>query len=190
MRTEVALGQYLDLTHAGIHHNTDVTAALTVIRYKTAKYTIERPLYLGAALAGAEQPLLNALPAYAIPLGEAFQLRDDLLGVFGNPDTTGKPALDDLRGGKATVLAILALQCAPHAQRRQLRRLLGSPTLTEDQAETARRIITDTGAPAQVEDMIAERYEQALTSLERAPFEPTATVALRALANSVVLRGT
>ncbi|ARZ72516.1 geranylgeranyl diphosphate synthase [Streptomyces albireticuli] len=187
MRTEVTLGQYLDLVHTG-QETADLHSALTVIHYKTAKYTIERPLQLGAALAGADQALQDALSAYAIPLGEAFQLRDDLLGVFGNPQTTGKPALDDLREGKATALIALTLQHATPAQADQLRLFLGCPTLTDHQAETARRIIQDTGADHTVNTMITERYEQALTALDSAPIAPAATDALRRLADQAVTR--
>ncbi|MFD6340235.1 polyprenyl synthetase family protein [Streptomyces sp. NPDC060131] len=187
MRTELVLGQYLDLAHNG-RRQPDVQAALTVIRYKTAKYTIERPLQLGAALAGADPDLLTALSSYALPLGEAFQLRDDLLGVFGDPAATGKPSLDDLREGKGTVLIALALAHAPQAQADQLRLFLGCPALTEDQAQVARRIITATGAVHTVETMITERYEQAMTALAAAPITPAATDALRRLADTAVRR--
>ncbi|MFI5867310.1 polyprenyl synthetase family protein [Streptomyces sp. NPDC051546] len=187
MRSEVILGQYLDL-EAVLGRPGDVEAALTVIRYKTAKYTIERPLHLGAALAGADQRVLDALSAYAIPLGEAFQLRDDLLGVFGNPAVTGKPALDDLREGKATVLVALAFQSATRVQAQRLRQLLGRPSLTEEQAEAARHIIDDTGARTTVENMITERGEQALAALESAPVEPAALTTLRRLTDTLVRR--
>ncbi|MFI7344033.1 polyprenyl synthetase family protein [Streptomyces sp. NPDC050085] len=191
MRTEVIQGQYLDLNlDWRRHQQPDVQAALTVIRYKTAKYTIERPLQLGAALAGAPPTLLAALSAYAIPLGEAFQLRDDLLGVFGDPATTGKPALDDLREGKATVLIALALTRARRAQADQLRLFLGCPTLTEEQAQVARRIITASGAVRTVETMIAERYEQAQAALDTAPIDPAVKDALHRLADTAVRRRT
>ncbi|GAA3920156.1 polyprenyl synthetase family protein [Streptomyces lacrimifluminis] len=133
MRTEVMYGQYLDLLTAG-RPTADVDAALTVVRYKTAKYTLERPLHLGAALAGADRTVLGACTDYALPLGEAYQLRDDLLGVFGSPAQTGKSALDDLRDAKATVLIALALQAASPAQADRLRALIGNPRLGEDGA--------------------------------------------------------
>ncbi|MGW2540086.1 polyprenyl synthetase family protein [Kitasatospora sp. NPDC001574] len=189
MRTEVTLGQYLDLARTGCA-DPDVETALTVLRYKTAKYTVERPLHLGAVLAGAERKLLDALSAYAIPLGEAFQLRDDLLGVFGDPDLTGKPALDDLREGKATVLIALALQRATHAQADQLRFFLKCRTLTEDQADAARRIIESTGAHHAVDRMITCRYEEALAALESPFIEPAVTDALRLLADQSAWRRT
>ncbi|MFH8350373.1 polyprenyl synthetase family protein [Streptomyces sp. NPDC018045] len=112
----------------------DVNRALAIIRYKTAKYTIERPLHGGATLAGADAASLRALSAYAVPLSEAFQLHDDLLGVYGAPERTGKPSLDDLRDGKHTALIALPLQSAHHSQADQLSRYLGCPSLTEGRA--------------------------------------------------------
>ncbi|MEV0277654.1 polyprenyl synthetase family protein [Streptomyces sp. NPDC050610] len=174
MRTEVMHGQYLDLTSTG-HPTPDVDRSLAISRYKTAKYTVERPLHIGAVLAGAEPPVLSALSAFALPAGEAFQLRDDLLGVYGDPAATGKPALDDLRDGKATALIALALQRASSAQISEVRPLLGCPTLTEAQAEVARDVISDTGARAQVEDMIHVRHEKAVQALRNADL-PTEVV--------------
>ncbi|MCF2434315.1 polyprenyl synthetase family protein [Streptomyces thinghirensis] len=167
MRSEIVLGQYLDLRATG-DASPDVSRALRIGRYKTAKYTVERPLHLGAIVAGADQSLLDQLSAYALPLGEAFQLRDDLLGVFGDPAVTGKSALEDLRDGKATVLTALALQTATPQQRRALTDWLGKPHLTEEQAAVARRIIAATGAPAQAEEMIATRYRTAMDALDDA----------------------
>ncbi|MEY9997092.1 geranylgeranyl diphosphate synthase type I [Streptomyces sp. V4I8] len=186
MRTELVHGQYLDLVNG--HRPPEMSCALTVIRYKTAKYTVERPLQLGATLAGADATLLAALSSYAIPVGEAFQLRDDLLGVFGDPAATGKPALDDLREGKATVLISLALRRASRSQADQLRHYHGCPTLTEEQAQVARGIITATDAPRMVESMITQRYEEAMTTLDTLPIEPAAKDALRHLAASAVRR--
>jgi len=120
-KTEVASGQYLDVL-AQARGNLDVDVAMRVVRYKSAKYTVERPMHIGAALAGADVELLNGLSAVALPLGEAFQLRDDVLGVFGDPAVTGKPAGDDVREGKRTVLvaraAVLALVSGPSKRAR------------------------------------------------------------------------
>ncbi|MFJ4689471.1 polyprenyl synthetase family protein [Streptomyces sp. NPDC088789] len=192
MRTEVLHGQYLDVTATG-QPSGDVERALAIGRCKTAKYTVERPLHIGAALAGDDDTdgrLRTALSEFAIPLGEAFQFRDDLLRVFGDPATTGKSALDDLRDGKPTVLAALALQRATPAQAEQLRLLLGCPTLTDEQADAARRVITATGARDAVEHMITRRYEQAVGALDRAPVDAAAAVALRRLADLAVRRST
>ncbi|WKK27814.1 polyprenyl synthetase family protein (plasmid) [Streptomyces olivoreticuli] len=184
MRQEVLYGQYLDLLVPA----TDLDAALHVIRYKTAKYTVERPLHTGAVLAGADEALLESLSRFALPLGEAFQLRDDLLGVFGNPAQTGKPALDDLREGKHTALFALAAQHATHAQQALLEKLVGDPDLDEDGAARIRGVLETTGAHSTVETMIAARYRQALAALEDTPLPPAAAITLRRIAALAVER--
>ncbi|MEU9336484.1 polyprenyl synthetase family protein [Streptomyces sp. NPDC048290] len=165
MRTEVMYGQYLDLLSTGCP-TTDLAVPLQVIRYKTAKYTIERPLHLGALLAGASQQTLRTLSHYALPLGTAFQLRDDLLGVFGDPAVTGKPAHDDLREGKYTALIVLAMRRAPAEGAARLGRLLGDPLLTDAQAEEARAIISAAGADRATEHMIRRLHEESVQALD------------------------
>ncbi|WDO11232.1 polyprenyl synthetase family protein (plasmid) [Streptomyces murinus] len=187
MRQEVIYGQYLDLM-TPLGPITDKEAALQVIRFKTAKYTCERPLHCGATLADADPELRTALSRYALPLGEAFQLRDDILGVYGRPDTTGKPVLDDLREGKHTVLVALAAQRADTTQRRLLDTLLGAEDLDFDGAARIRAVLDATGARDTVEDMIATRHEQALAALDIAPCPPPAVAALRHIAAQVVER--
>ncbi|MFD3657856.1 polyprenyl synthetase family protein [Streptomyces sp. NPDC058620] len=187
MRTEVMYGQYLDLTTTG-QPTDDPDRALTIALYKTAKYTIERPLHIGAALAGADDALRVVLSAYALPIGEAFQLRDDLLGVYGHPARTGKPRTDDLRAGKHTVLIAIALRRADEAQGRLLRELLGNPALEEDGANRLRRVLTATGAPAAVEHLIQARCEQAEQALAQAPFPDSVSRVLRELARHATAR--
>lgn len=187
MRTEVMYGQYLDLTATG-RPTADVERALAIIRYKTAKYTCERPLHIGAALAGADESLLARLSAFALPLGEAFQLRDDLLGTFGHPDTTGKPVLDDLREGKHTVLIALTLQNADATQTRLLRTLYGNPHLGEEHAATLRALIESTGAARAVEEMIQARYQQAQAALAAANLPSDVHTRLTELAEQAVWR--
>ena len=187
MRTEVIFGQYLDLLATGSKDG-DVAATLAVARYKTASYTVHRPLQLGAVLAGAGPAVLDACRDVGIPLGEAFQLRDDLLGVFGDPARTGKPCLDDLREGKHTTLMALAMQRADPAQARQLRRMVGDPRLDEAGADTVRGILESTGARAEVERMIATRYRQAQAALREAPFTTAGSATLARLASNVVER--
>ncbi|MFE2547432.1 polyprenyl synthetase family protein [Streptomyces sp. NPDC059355] len=181
MRSEVMYGQYLDVTGTG-HSTPGVERALKTARYKTAKYTIERPLHIGAALAGADDTLLAALSRFALPLGEAFQLRDDLLGVFGTPATTGKPVLDDLREGRRTILLALAAQRADIAQQHVLDGLVGSPDLDPDGATRVRDVLEATGARTTVEAMITARYEQALAALEDVPAVPGTMATLRRIA--------
>ncbi|MGW0645342.1 polyprenyl synthetase family protein [Streptomyces badius] len=191
LRADTIYGQYLDITHAE-QPPADLAQALTITRYKTAKYTIEGPLLLGAALAGSssDTPCGLVLSAYGMPVGEAFQLRDDLLGVFGNPDETGKPALDDLREGKATFLMAFALQNTDPTQRRTLVRNVGNPHLTHDGAQQVRAVLTDTGARAAVEHMIDQRRQSALTTLDTADLPPHITAELRSLAFSATARTT
>ncbi|WP_329408006.1 polyprenyl synthetase family protein [Nocardia vinacea] len=187
LRTETLIGQYLDLSAAG-RHTADLDTAWRIIRYKTAKYTIERPLHLGANLAGGTAQQLRALSDYAVPLGEAFQLRDDLLGVFGNPNETGKSVEDDLRSAKHTVLIATALQRATPSQRRVLGQLLGKPDLTEDQCDQIRAVLTATGAVATVEQLIATRCESAAQALHTAHLHPTAVAVLQQFAAAATTR--
>lgn len=187
MRSEVMYGQYLDVTATG-HLTADVDRAMRIVRYKTAKYTCERPLHIGAALAHDAARVSETLSAYALPIGEAFQLRDDLLGVFGTPQLTGKPSLDDLRDGKHTVLVALALQRSDPAQRHTLHTLIGDPALDEADADRVRRVLTATGAREEVERMISTRCAQAHHVLDTEPFPPAATAVLRQLADSAVAR--
>ncbi|MEU1549282.1 polyprenyl synthetase family protein [Nocardia sp. NPDC005745] len=187
MRIETLSGQYLDLLTAG-DPAADVETALAIGRYKTAKYTIERPLQIGAVLAGANSALLAACTEYAVPLGEAFQLRDDILAVFGDPAVTGKPNLDDLRDAKHTVLLAIARQRAEPAQAAILAALVGNPGLDEEGAARVRDVITSTGARATVEQMISDRCRQARTTLETAGFHPSGAVLLNHLISQVTDR--
>jgi geranylgeranyl diphosphate synthase, type I len=168
MRTELLGGQYLDvLTQAAPEPDpqTAIDRARQVIRYKSAKYTVEHPLLIGASLAGAGPELLGVYSEYGLALGEAFQLRDDVLGVFGDPDETGKPAGDDLREGKRTVLVGLTLQRANPAQAGAVRRLLGDPRLDAQGVATLRGVMVDTGAVDAVEQLIDELADQARSAL-------------------------
>jgi geranylgeranyl diphosphate synthase type I len=185
-RTEVIAGQFLDVSVQARGH-ASVDTAMAVLRYKSAKYSIERPLHIGAALAGATSAQLAALSAFGLPLGEAFQLRDDLLGVYGDPATTGKPAGDDLVEGKRTVLVALALDAASAADAALLDSALGRP-LSEAEVDRLREIIAASGAQAQVEKRITALYEEALTALESAPIDARAREVLRGLAASATQR--
>ncbi len=187
MRQELVYGQYLDLLSAD-RLSGDVEAALRVVRYKTAKYTVERPLHIGAALAGAGPDILEACSAFALPLGEAFQLRDDLLGVFGDPGETGKPVGDDIREGKATVLLALAVQRASGDDLRVLRTLVGRPDLAEEDIVRVRAVMEATGARERVEEMIRARRSTAVAALEQAPIHAAAADALREIAQIATVR--
>ncbi|HTY72900.1 MAG TPA: polyprenyl synthetase family protein [Actinomycetes bacterium] len=187
MRTELMAGQYLDLLEQA-RGGGSVGSALRVVRFKSAKYTVERPLHLGIALAGGGPELMEASSRYGLPLGEAFQLRDDVLGVFGDPQETGKPAGDDLREGKRTVLVALALEAASPAQAGLLRRDLGDPALTPDGVAGLREVITETGALARVEQLITARTEEAVDALATSGLAEPARAVLADLAVAATAR--
>ncbi|ASW56219.1 polyprenyl synthetase family protein [Plantactinospora sp. KBS50] len=186
MRTEVISGQYLDLL-SGVRGGS-VDRALTVVRLKTARYTVTRPLQIGAALAGAGRGLLVALAEFGDPLGDAFQLRDDLLGVFGDPAVTGKPILDDLREGKPTVLVALARSMADADQAARLGALFGNPGLDAAGAAELREIIAATGARDEVERMIKVRADAARVALSAAPLPADVRAVLADLTGAAVTR--
>ncbi len=189
MRTQLMGGQYLDMLEQA-RADTSVERARRVVRFKTAKYTVEHPLLLGGRLAGADRDLLAAYTDYGLPLGEAYQLRDDVLGVFGDPSETGKPAGDDLREGKRTVLVATALERADAAQAAAVRRHLGDPALDGDGLAALRQILVDTGAVRDVEARIDQLTEQAIVACRSAPLAPPADDALCELAvRSTARRG-
>jgi geranylgeranyl diphosphate synthase, type I len=187
MHTEVLSGQYLDMLEQSLG-TVSLPRSLTVIRYKTAKYTVERPLHVGGLLAGADEKLLAGYSRFALPIGEAFQLRDDVLGVFGDSTQTGKPAGDDLREGKHTVLIALAMERGSRAQRRDLDRLLGHQTLTHEGIDVLRSIIIDTGALDSVEEQIDSQMSVACQALYEAPLTDEVRAGLTNLAVASIQR--
>jgi geranylgeranyl diphosphate synthase, type I len=192
MRTELMGGQYLDMLGQAVSGQGAETErrARRVLQYKSAKYTIEEPLLIGGLLAGAGPELLAAYTAYGLPLGEAFQLRDDVLGVFGDPAETGKPAGDDLREGKRTVLVAKALERASPAQRALVRRLLGDPHLDPAGVQALREVIIDTGALTGVEALVDELVEAAQAALATAPVREPAREVLAGLVVAATARAT
>jgi geranylgeranyl diphosphate synthase type I len=192
MRTDVTAGQYLDIAAEAswphVRPGLEVDTALNVITYKSAKYSIEAPLAIGASLGGASLAQMAALREFGVPLGIAFQLRDDLLGVFGDSEVTGKPAGDDLVEGKRTVLIALARQSLPTSARTTVDELLGDPELTGEQILMLQETIRASGAIDEVERMISENVELALESIDGAPLTPEALDALTALAESISVR--
>jgi geranylgeranyl diphosphate synthase type I len=187
MRTEVTAGQYLDM-HIQVTRDTTIARASKVARYKSAKYTVEHPLLLGAALAGAPEAIAAAYSGYGLPIGEAFQLRDDVLGIFGDPAYTGKPAGDDLREGKRTYLVAAAYEAADPAARAALAAGLGDPELDVPGVERLRKIITATGALTRTEQRIDELVRIALSALATVPLDPEAATVLTELATAATSR--
>jgi geranylgeranyl diphosphate synthase type I len=192
MRIDVTAGQYLDIFEeigwSGRPDSEQLERAERVIVFKSAKYSIESPLLIGASLAGATVGQLESLRAFGLPLGIAYQLRDDLLGVFGDADVTGKPSGDDLREGKRTVLIALTRQAIPSGARAALDELLGDPDLTPEQIRTMQLTIRESGAVDTVERMIADNVARAIEALDAAPLGAAAKGQLRELAVAVTRR--
>ena len=191
MRTEVLGGQYLDVLHQATGDGSE-HAALQINRYKTAAYTVERPLHLGAAIAGAGPDLVDAYRRFGADVGVAFQLRDDMLGVFGDPDVTGKPAGDDLREGKHTLLLACATKRAEAAGDRAALAVLGQAVgnldLQPDELDRARDVLLELGAVHAVEQRIAELTESGLAALIGAPIAAPAGDRLAELAIAATRR--
>jgi geranylgeranyl diphosphate synthase type I len=183
---ELIAGECLEILRTGAEP--DTTASLKVIRYKTAKYTVEQPLLIGGALAGAGERLREGYCAYGLPLGEAFQLRDDLLGLFGNPECTGKANADDIRGHRPTALLAETWRIAGDDDREQLRALLGRRDLDGDGLHAVREVMRRLKTPDRVEDMINARVEEALGALHELDVPAHAAAALTALAHSAAAR--
>lgn len=192
MRIDVTAGQYLDIVEERAWPVVDKLDALTraqrVVIYKSAKYSIEAPLVIGAALGGASVTQLTSLREIGLPLGIAFQLRDDLLGVFGDPEVTGKPAGDDLREGKRTVLIALAQQELPATAIRLMDELLGDESLDDNQIATLQATLTNTGAVDKLEAIIDEQVTLARSVIAQAGFNQDATTGLLNLAELVSRR--
>ncbi|MGH9190591.1 MAG: polyprenyl synthetase family protein [Acidimicrobiales bacterium] len=180
LRIEVNLGQYLDLVGTA-RGRVSEEAARRISVFKSGKYTIERPLHLGAALAGRLDELAEPLSAYGLPLGEAFQLRDDLLGVFGDASVTGKPVGEDLREGKPTVLFACAAERARGAEAAVLERY-GAPDLSDQEVRVLQQVLKDTGAVDQVESSIDLLVSEAVLAIDDAPVTEEARQALAELA--------
>ncbi|MGW6640175.1 polyprenyl synthetase family protein [Streptomyces cyaneofuscatus] len=202
---ELIAGECLEILHTG-SAAPDTTISLKVVRYKTAKYTVEQPLLIGALLGGAGERLRAGCSAYGLPLGEAFQLRDDLLGLFGDPALTGKDGSDDVRGHRPTALLAETWRLAGEEDRERLRTLLaagagtdkdtgtdtadtGTGTGTADaDADAVRDVMRRLKAPDRIEAMITARVEEALHALDELDLPGPAAAALNRLAHSAAVR--
>lgn len=194
MRREVTIGQFLDVAEESAYitepDERHALRALRVASLKSARYSIQQPLAIGSALAGADAAQAAALAAFGHPLGMAFQLRDDVLGVFGDERETGKPSGDDLREGKRTVLIAYAREAIAPSARRILDELLGDPALEADQIAALQRTIIDSGALERVEALISDYAREAERSLSGARLGNAAVGELRDLARAATVRVT
>ncbi len=186
LRVELNIGQYLDMLGTA-RGRANLATARRITSYKSGKYTVERPLHVGAALAGRLDDLAGHLSSYGLPLGDAFQLRDDLLGAFGDSAATGKPVGDDLREGKPTPLMAIASQRASGAGARRLLRT-GDPDLTDAEVVEVQEVLVATGARDEIERTIERLVAEAVEALERAPLAEEAKGALTELAAYVAWR--
>ena len=193
MRVELIAGQYLDVFEQA-RGTQSVAQALNIARYKSAKYTIERPLHLGAAIAipdaAKRAQIVSIYSEFGLPLGEAFQLRDDLLGVFGDPKVTGKPAGDDLREGKRTVLMAMTHDRISGPAEAEFLKEFGNHDISESAIARLQEIITETGAAMHVEDLIDELTSTALEALNRDEIVPQARELLTEMAIIATKRNT
>lgn len=198
VRTEVTAGQFLDVMAQSVDpyartRTPDGVAQLEelvtrVVTYKSACYTVERPLHIGAAIAGASADQLQSFSAFGRPLGRAFQYRDDLLGVFGDESLTGKESGEDLREGKLTLLVVKTLANATDAAAREFTSLFGASDLASDQIDTLREIISSSGAQGFVEEAIRHEHALALSALEDARWLGSGREGLENLARAAVER--
>ncbi|MEJ1086780.1 polyprenyl synthetase family protein [Microbacterium sp. Mu-80] len=192
MRRDVTVGQMLDITEESAWSVSPPQAllerALRVASLKSARYSVEEPIVLGATLAGGGDALIAALRAFGHPVGMAFQLRDDVLGVFGDPAVTGKPAGDDLREGKRTALIAIARERLSPDARRELDAGIGDPGLSDADVEALQRTIRASGALDRIEGMIEEYTAAAEQALAAAGLNRRATEALNLLAGAAIAR--
>ncbi len=193
MHTQLMAGQYLDVVEAArpwsqLSAAQRIDQATRVITYKSAKYSIQHPLLIGAQAGGVSGAALDALGDYGLALGIAFQLRDDLLGIFGDPAETGKPAGDDLREGKRTVLIAHTLAGCAEPEQAYVERALGDPGLDDAAIEKLRDVIRRSGAVARVEAAIAQHAGDAAAALDRVGVDPEAATVLREMIGRVTER--
>lgn len=186
LKIEINVGQYLDVLGT-VRAEADLQTARRISRYKSGKYTVERPLALGASLAPRGASVTGVLAAYGEPLGEAFQLRDDILGAFGDTVRTGKPVGDDLREGKPTPLLAIARARVDERDRAALQRV-GAADLVPDEIAELQAVLERCGARAAVEDLIETRTAEAIAALEGAALASGANEALVELARYVAAR--
>jgi geranylgeranyl diphosphate synthase type I len=183
---DLVAGECLEILRTGAAP--DLSSSLKVIRYKTAKYTVEQPLLIGGALAGASPRLREEYSAYGVPLGEAFQLRDDLLGLFGDPAHTGKAGADDLRARRPTAVLAETWRLANESERARLRSALGQRGADAERLRAAREVMRRLKTPDRIEDMIRARVEKAVRTVHDMDIPAHAADALTVLAHTATVR--
>lgn len=187
LREEVMAGQHLDL-HAATARLTDRDLALRIATLKSGRYSVARPLEIGAVLAGGDADLVAGLGAFGDPLGRAFQVRDDLLGVFGDPEVTGKSVASDLAEGKRTLLIAEAAARLDRPTRDRLEAALGDADLPTSEAAALREVLDACGARAACEAYVEEAVTEARAALAALPVEPAVRTELEQVAQALARR--
>jgi len=188
LRLEMNIGQFLDVLGSA-RQTREISEADLICRMKSAKYTIERPLHLGAVAADPKRgtALMPMLSAYGLPLGDAFQMRDDILGAFGDTAITGKPVGGDFREGKPTPLLARACSVAT-AQQLEILNMVGALELTDEDIAKIQQVVIDTGALRAMEDVISTNHAQAVQALNKSEMQGESFDALVHLADVVTQR--
>jgi geranylgeranyl diphosphate synthase, type I len=187
MRQQVIAGQFLDVTSAGDAFITEERARL-IATMKSGGYSVEKPLLVGGTLARASEELVDSLCAFGQPLGEAFQLRDDLLGVFGDTGDVGKPVGGDIREGKRNLLFAKTMDALGPRERRDFASRWGHESLSPDDVDALSNVVEGSGAKAATEKLIEELRYAAIQALDAASIPEDARVALRQLASAAIDR--
>lgn len=182
------IGQVHDVFAAASKKRIGMKHTLMVLEYKTARYTVEGPLHLGAIMAGASDKVLKNLSDFAIPLGIAFQIQDDILGVFGSSEETGKPAGADIREGKITLLIVKALESGNKAQKKEILSALGNSRISAAQIEKARQIIIDTGSLEYSRKLARKLTDESRRALERSDLNKKSKEFFSAMAEFIIKR--
>lgn len=165
------IGQFFDIRAAALKSGIGENDVLKILEYKTGRYSVEGPIHLGAIMAGADRETLKKLSGFAVPLGIAYQIQDDILGVFGSEEETGKPVGADIKEGKKTLLAVKALELGNANQKKELRASLGNAALRASEAERARNIISETGSLEYSRNLAEKLIGEARQSLNQSGFD-------------------
>lgn len=187
MRSELMAGQYLDVLE-GVIAKSDTDRSRKIAQYKSGKYSIERPLQFGGSLASANSKILESYSEYGLPLGEAFQLRDDILGIFGKSDVTGKPSGDDIREGKRTLLIAMTLEGCNPVQKSKIENSLGKSDLSDSEVTSIQEIIVESGALARCEALIESLYARAIQAIQNSDIEAKVIELLKFMATAATKR--
>jgi len=184
---DTTTGQFSDVFFAA-ENNISEKDVLNILEYKTAKYTAEGPVCLGGIMAGVQEETLKSLSAFTVPLGIAYQVADDILGVFGDSAKTGKPVGSDIREGKKTLLIVKALEFGNTEQKKEIRSALGNQKATPEQIEQARKIIRETGSLKYSEDLADKLSREAYQALDKGILDSSGKIFFKEVADFVIKR--